>query len=129
MNQLSNPSDVHKPLGSYSHCVKIPHDAQWLVMSGQVGLDAKGNVQLGIRKQAEQTFRNILAGLKANGMRKQDLVKFTVYLTDARYIGEYRAARKRLIGDKTLPTSTLVVVEALAMPEMLIEIEAWAART
>ena len=35
---------------------------------------------------------------------------------------------KSAIGDATLPTSTLVVVAGLASPDMLIEIEAWAAR-
>ena len=128
MLQLVNPKAVHAPLGAYSHSVKVPRDAEWLVLSGQVGVDAAGRLQDGIRKQAEQVFRNILACLRENRMRKGDLVKFTVFLTDPRHIEPYRAARKRVIGDANLPASTLLVIDGLASPDMLIEIEALAAK-
>lgn len=128
MNQYLNPKGAHKPLGAYSHGVKVPAGAEWLVMAGQVGVDAKGKLQNGIRAQAEQAFRNILAGLKEAGMRKKDLVKFTIYLTDPRHVEAYRAARKKVIGDATLPASTLLIIDGLAAPEMAIEIEAIAAR-
>ena len=77
MNQIVNPKTVHKPLGAYSHTVKIPRDAELLVIAGQVGMNAKGQLQDGIRKQAEQAYRNVLACLKENGMRKQHLIKLT----------------------------------------------------
>ena len=128
MNQPLNPKTVRKPAGAYTHTIKVPKDAAWLVISGQVGVDAKGRLAEGVRKQTEQVLRNILACLRANGMSKGDLVKFTVYLTDSRYIDDYRAARRKMIGDDTLPTSTLVIVDGLASPDMLVEIEAWAAR-
>lgn len=63
------------------------------VISGQVGMDREGNIASGAKAQSEQALRNIAACLEANGMRKEDLVKFTVYLTDARSIADYRAAR------------------------------------
>lgn len=128
MNTAMNPKTVHKPGGSYSHTVKVPANAEWLVLSGQVGVDTKGKIAVGIRKQSEQVFRNIVSCLRANGMSKKDLVKFTVYITDSRFVDGYRAARKKIIGDDTLPTSTLVVVDGLASPDMLVEIEAWAAK-
>ncbi len=128
MNQIINPKGVHKPLGAYSHGVKVAAGAEWLVMAGQVGVDAKGKLRIGIRAQAEQAFRNILAGLKEAGMGKKDLVKFTIYLTDPRHVEPYRAARKKVIGDATLPASTLLIIDGLAAPEMAIEIEAIAAK-
>ena len=128
MKHLVNPKAVHTPLGAYSHTVKVPGDAEWLVVAGQVGIDAKGKVLDGIRKQAEQAFRNILACLRENGMRKGDLVKFNVYLTDSRHIEAYRAARKKVIGDATRPASTLLIVDGLASPDLLIEVEALAAK-
>ena len=94
MNEFSNPKQVHPPLGAYSHTVKVPPNATWLILSGQVGINASGKLQIGIRRQAEQVFRNILACLRANRMRKEDLVKFVVYLTDSRLIEEYRAVRR-----------------------------------
>lgn len=45
-----------------------------------------------------------------------------------RHVGEYRAAREKVIGNDVLPTSTLVIVNGLASPDILIEVEAWAAK-
>src|SRR5262245_1935237 len=58
---------------------------RWLAIHGQVGMDREGKIASGVRAQSEQVFRNIAACLEANGMRKEDLVKVTVYLTDARF--------------------------------------------
>ena len=128
MNEYSNPKQVHPPLGAYSHTVKVPPNATWLILSGQVGVNASGKLQTGMRRQAEQVFRNILACLRANRMRKEDLVKLVVYLTDPRLIEDYRAARNKLLGSDVRPASTLLVIDGLAQPDMLIEVEAWAAK-
>ena len=128
MNTFSNPKQVHPPLGAYSHTVRVPPNATWLVLAGQVGVNSKGRIQTGMRRQAEQAFRNVLAGLRANGMGKEDLVKLVVYVTQSRLIEEYRAARAKLIAEDALPVSTLVVVDGLAHPDMLVEVEAWAAK-
>jgi 2-iminobutanoate/2-iminopropanoate deaminase len=128
MNQFVNPKSSHKPLGAYSHSVKIPADAEWLMIAGQVGVNAKGKIVSGIRAQAEQAFRNVLACLRENKMRKGDLVKLTVFLTDPRYVDAYRAARKKVIGDDTKPASTLLVIDGLASPDLLIEVEGIAAK-
>ena len=128
MTEFVNPKESFKPQGAYTHSVKVPAGAEWLVVSGQVGLDGKGKLQDGIRKQTEQAFKNILACLKANGMTKKHLVKFTVYLTDPRSIDAYRAARKKVIGDGALPASTLLIIDGFASPDMLVEIEATAAK-
>ncbi len=128
MNTLSNPNTVHKPAGPYHHTVLVSENARWLAISGQVGMDREGNIASGVRAQSEQVFRNIAACLEANGMRKQDLVKVTVYLTDARFVADYRAARSAVMGDDIQPASTLVIVAGLASPDFLVEVEAWAAR-
>ena len=126
MNEFVNPKTVRAPGGAYSHTVKVPANAEWVVIDGQVGVN--GEIQGGIRKQAEQVFRNIVGCLREHKMRKSDLVKFTVFLTDPRYVEAYRAARKKIIGDDVLPASTLLIVDGLASPEFLIEIEATAAK-
>ena len=107
MNEFVNPKNSHKPVGAYSHSVRIPRDSDLLMIAGQVGVDAKGKLQDGIRKQAEQAFRNVIAALRANKMAKGDLIKLTVFLTDPRHIDAYRAARKKVIGDATLPATHL----------------------
>lgn len=128
MNQAKNPDNVHPPLGSYSHTIEVPPGARWLVVSGQVGIDAKGRVAKGIDAQSERALRNVLACLRAHKMNKQDLVKITTYITDARFVTAFRDARRKVFGDDCAPTSTLVVIDALANPELLVEVEAWAAR-
>ena len=128
MNTLSNPTSLHKPLGKYHHTVKTPHNSEWLAISGQVGRDGEGKISSNVKDQCEQTFRNIIVCLDANEMGKEDLVKFTVYLTDARFVDDYRAARSAVIGDECQPASTLVIVSGLAMPNCFVEVEAWAAK-
>ena len=129
MNEHLNPDTVHPPGGVYSHTVRVPADSEWLVIAGQVGVDAEGRLASGIRAQSEQVFRNILAALDAHRMSREDLVKTNVYLTDSRYVGEYRAARSAVLGDDCAPASTLVIIDGLASPDMLVEVEAWAARS
>lgn len=128
MIQFLNPEGVRAPGGAYTHTCAVPAGAKWVVLSGQVGIAPDGKLAEGAEAQTEQVYRNILACLKAHGMGKEDIVKFTVYLTDSRYIPAYRAARERMIGNDCKPTSTLVVVDGLAAPEMLVEIEAIAAK-
>ena len=129
MNTLSNPNTVHKPLGKYHHTVMIPDNSEWLAIAGQVGMDSDGKTASNVREQSEQAFRNIVACLEANGMGKEDLVKLTVYLTDARFVADYRTARSAVLGDEIQPTSTLVIVSGLATPDFLVEVEAWAAKS
>ncbi len=129
MNEFVNPKKSHNPVGAYSHSVRIPRDSDILMIAGQIGVDAKGKLQDGIRRQSEQAFRNVIAALRANKMAKGDLVKLTIFLTDPRHIDAYRTARKKVIGDDTLPASTLVIVDGLASPDMLIEVEGMAAKS
>ena len=128
MNEQINPKTVHKPLGMYSHTVKVPANAEWLAIAGQVGMNAKGEIASGVRRQTERAFRNVQACLRANRMTKEHLVKLTIYLTDARHVEEMRAARSKVLGDDVRPASTLVIVDGLASPEFLVEVEAWAAK-
>jgi enamine deaminase RidA (YjgF/YER057c/UK114 family) len=51
-----------------------------------------------------------------------DIVKTTVYITDAKYREGQRKIRNQYIKDDP-PTSTLLIVKGLAREEFLIEIE------
>lgn len=124
----TNPDTVHAPLGAYSHTARVPPGAEWLVIAGQVGKDPSGKLAEGFRAQTVQAFRNILACLEAHGFGPGHIVKQTVYLTDPRGIEDYRAARREVLGDDILPPSTLLIIDGLAAPEMLVEIEALAAK-
>src|SRR6201999_1817860 len=75
--------------------------------------------------QAEQAMANIDLLLREAGSGLADIVKVTVYLTDIRYREPvYRVMGRWLKG--VYPVSTGLVVQALARPEWLGEIDATA---
>lgn len=127
MNIKHNPKSVAAPLGKYTHGIETAAGARWLHVSGQIGTAADGTVPAGIEAQAENCWKNIQAVLADAGMAMDDLVKVTVFLTNAENIAAYRTARDRIVGDAR-PASTLIVVSALVRPEWLCEIEAVAAK-
>ncbi len=49
-------------------------------------------------------------------------------ITDSRFIGPYRESRDKVIAAAPYPASTLLIVQGLADPGMLVEIEAVAAK-
>ena len=73
--------------------------------------------------QGRQVFRNIKALVEQAGGSMENLVKITVYLTDIRHAEGVRQARNQFIKGEP-PTSTLLVVTALASPDFLVEIDA-----
>jgi 2-iminobutanoate/2-iminopropanoate deaminase len=122
-----NTKTLAKPGGSYTHVYEVPAGHKLIVLSGQVGMRPNGKLAQGFKAQCEQAYKNVLGHLKSAGASKKDIFKFTVFLTRATDIPVYREVRKQLIGDDVLPTSTLLVISALAHPDMLVEVEAYAA--
>ena len=97
-------------------------------LRGQIGqdLDTRENVGVGDpAAQAEQALSNVELLLEECGSRLDEIVKITVYLTDIRYReAVYRVMGRRLKGVHYV--STGLVVQALARPEWLVEIDATA---
>ena len=97
-------------------------------LRGQVGqdLDTSESVGIGdVAAQAEQAMRNIARLLEEAGSRLEEVCKIVIYLTDIRYREPvYRVVGRWLKG--VYPVSTGLVVEALARPEWLVEIDATA---
>lgn len=97
-------------------------------LRGQIGQDLETRESVGIgdvEVQAEKAMANIAMLLEESGSSLQDIVKVVVYLTDIRYRETvYRVMGKWLQG--VYPVSTGLVVEALARPEWLVEIDATA---
>ena len=128
MAKFNNPEGLHAPFGGYHHSAVIDARQQLLSVAGQVGAYPDGKIAEGFRAQAEQAFRNVLTCLEANNFKAEDLVKLTVFILDRDHLEEMRAARTSVLGADVQPPSTLLVVSGLAAPEMLIEVEAMAAR-
>lgn len=126
-NQMYNPKTIHRPLGKYTHGVEAGGGARWLYVSGQVGIGPKGKLSRGLKGQCDRAWRNLMAVLKAADMEVNDLVKVTAYLTRPEDIVAYREVRDRFMG-RARPASTLVVIAQLVSPDLLVEIEAVAAK-
>jgi len=125
--KMINPDTVAAPLGAYTHAVAPEPGARWLVISGQVGSQPDGTIPGGIEAQAEWTWRNLLACLEADGMGPADIVKVNAFLLSPDDLPAYAKVRGRYLGDHR-PASTLLFVSALVKPELLLEVEAIAAR-
>ena len=122
-----NPDTVVKPFSLYSHGAEAPANCRWLHISGQVGAAPDGKILEGFPAQAEQTWKNVLAILKAAGMGVQDLVKVNIFITRAGDIPDHRRLRDAAL-QGAAPASTMLIVSALAHPDLLVEIEAIAAK-
>jgi len=127
MLKLLNPPTVVKPFSRYSQAVEVPANCRWLHISGQVGATPDGTILEGFEAQARQVWQNISAILTAAGMGVEHLVKVNIFVTSAEYVGPSRAIRDAALKGAT-PASTFLVVAALAHPDLVVEIEAVAAK-
>ena len=122
-----NPSGIPKPTG-YTQVVTT--DARKLVfISGQIGVDARGEMKGGLPAQTVQVFENLKVALAAAGATFDNVIKITTYIVN--YTPASRQVlietRDKYFNPQNPPASTLVGVSALAFPGLLIEIEAIAA--
>jgi enamine deaminase RidA (YjgF/YER057c/UK114 family) len=112
---------VHLP--AYTHVNKVGNT---VYVAGQIALDEKGKV-VGVgdpAAQAERVFENLQIALAAGGADFTHLVKLTIYALDASYRPAIAEVRKKHLGWPDPVASTFVVVAGLALPELLLEIEA-----
>ncbi|MGC1578970.1 MAG: RidA family protein [Beijerinckiaceae bacterium] len=127
MINFVNPPELSSPPG-YSHVAEV-RGGRLVYISGQVALDAQGKLvgKGDLEAQADQVFRNLGLALASVGCTARNVVKFTVFMRDAKHLAAYRRARDRFMGEGPRPASTLVEVSKLASEDFLIEVEAVAA--
>jgi enamine deaminase RidA (YjgF/YER057c/UK114 family) len=120
--ELLNPPGVHPPQAHYSHVARAgrPRD-----ISRQRAMDPSGAV-VGAgdaRTQARQCYANLAAILAHHGGSLRHLLKTTTYITHWAYRPLVAAARDEVFPAAPYPANTLVVVQGLAEPHFLVEIE------
>src|SRR6185437_10053987 len=76
--EFRNPSELSKPNG-YTHVVVVNH-GKLVFISGQVGLNSKGEISPDFATQARQAFANLKIALAAAGAKPADLVKLNYYV-------------------------------------------------
>jgi enamine deaminase RidA (YjgF/YER057c/UK114 family) len=120
--ELSNPPGVHPPQAHYSHVARAGNT---LYISGQLAMDPTGAL-VGpgdARAQARQCYDNLARILAHYGGSLQHLLKTTTYITHWAYRPLVAAARDEVFRAAPYPGNTLVVVQGLAEPHFLVEIE------
>jgi reactive intermediate/imine deaminase len=96
-----------------------------LYVSGQAAISPEGEVvgEGDFDRQAEQTFANLERVLKAGGSSLENVVKVTIFLTDMGNFGKIVELRGKYF-TPPYPADTIVEITSLALPELMIEIEA-----
>jgi enamine deaminase RidA (YjgF/YER057c/UK114 family) len=126
------PKGFGAPLGMYSHGV-VASAGELVVVAGQVGMTPAGEVAVGdIVAQTKQAFANVRSVIEAGGCSLSDVVRLQTFLTRSSDIPGFMKARSEIFPeyfpDGVYPPNTLLVIQQLVRPELLVEIEAIAVR-
>jgi len=121
---ISTGSPLEKTVG-YSRAVI---DGDFAFVAGTTGYDYSTMIMPDdVTSQSRNCFKTIAAALQEGGFAMADVVRATYYLTDIRDADAHFAVCGEILGD-IRPAATMLVVSALAKPEMKVEIEVTAKR-
>ncbi len=114
--------------------VQIPGVSQAVVvgagrimyLSGHVPFDEKGQMSDDLETQLNQVFSNMQVTLEAAGTDFSSLARVTVYIKDydPAQLPLLRQVRDKWISTATPPASALIGVDALFIPQAMVEIDA-----
>jgi enamine deaminase RidA (YjgF/YER057c/UK114 family) len=124
-----NPWPWSLPLG-YNQAEVISGATRQLTCAGQTAVDAAGTPQHAgdMRAQLTLALDNLEAILKAADMRLANLTRLAIFATDVdAALQNFDILGRRLGPAGAMPPMTLVGVTRLAIPTLMIEIEATAA--
>ncbi len=115
----------------FSHGIVVEGSARLVFLAGQVAFDRHGPDRrlVGVGDPAAQTrqaIENIRTLLRQAGGGLEHVVEMTVYATGAELMGPAGRVAQEYFTDP-LPAQSYIVVQALARPELLVEIRAIAA--
>lgn len=117
-----NPPTAPLPASAYAQAIVHGANARRLVLSGQIGVTAQGEIRDGLEAQIEQAFANFMAIVQAGELGPEHVVKIVAYMVAGGDVGLYRRARDKAFAGHR-PASTYVVVAGLADPRFLFEVE------
>lgn len=125
-----NPWRWQDPYG-FSQAVEVRDAGRVLFCSGQTSVDENGNPLYpgDMERQLEQALRNLEAVLAGAGMSLRNVVRLNYYTTNVpAYLQASGIVTQRLeaAGVECKPAGTLLGVQSLFHPDILIEIEATA---
>ncbi len=121
------PKDArqHLTAGPYSPVLEVDA-ARIVVISGQVAIDAQGNVMGNdIEEQTRYTLANCQRQLKSAGCGFSEVFKVNVYLADITEWARFNAVYSEAMPQ---PRPVRTTVGAVLLPGFRVEIEMWAAK-
>ena len=120
-HEILKLKSVHPTIG-YSHAAKAGNT---LYIAGQVAQDVDGHLvgKGDFEAQVRQVYTNLKNILGESGGSLQNIVKMTTFLTHYNYIQTYRSVRNEYFPEPC-PPNTLLIIESLALPDYMVEIEA-----
>ncbi len=126
-----NPGTLYDSLSfGFSHAT-VSKEGGLLHLSGQVAWDRENNLvgENDLAAQTRQALANLRAVLADQGLDPSDLVRIRTYVVDHApdKLGPVTGEMMAFWGDAMPCANTWIGVQALAMPEFLIEIEGTAA--
>jgi enamine deaminase RidA (YjgF/YER057c/UK114 family) len=128
---IVNPAGLHDPVPfGYSHTATITAGTELVIVAGQYGSSTDGTVvSTDFTEQMQQAFHNLGVALAAHGLDLSHVVQLRTYVVNLDFdkLGAIAQAVQGGCGD-TPPTQTVIGVAGLAMPDILFEVEAVAAR-
>ncbi|MGB2696207.1 MAG: RidA family protein [Dehalococcoidia bacterium] len=124
MTKQTYPSSLPYPFSAAVRTGK-PDGPGLLFVSGQVGV-RDGKTGDGIEEQTRFTMENIRDVLTQAGATLNDVVKMTVFITDMSVWSRMNEVYRSFF-TKDLPARSALGVTALALPDLLVEIECVAA--
>lgn len=116
---------------AFSQAIEVSTSGKALYCSGQTSVDADGRVVHAgdMAAQIGKAFTNLETVLMAAGYNLSHVVRLNYYTTDMEaFNAAYGEVTKRLAPRELQPAGTLLQVAALAMPGLMVEIEATAVK-
>jgi len=120
-HEILKLKSVHPTIG-YSHAAKAGNT---LYIAGQVAQGVEGNLvgRGDFEAQVRQVYENLKNIVQEAGGTLQNIVKMTTFLTHYSYAETYRSVRNQYFSEPC-PPNTLLIIESLALPDFMIEVEA-----
>jgi 2-iminobutanoate/2-iminopropanoate deaminase len=107
----------------YSQAVKVDNT---IYLSGQVSHDDKGNIvgRGDMETQMRQAYENIKKVLAQYGATMDNVVDEVLFVTDmdVAFAARVKCKQEVFSGDNPVLTSTIVQIQRLAFPELMVEI-------
>ena len=106
----------------YSRAVRV---GPFIAVTGTTATTASGEIHGAgdMYAQAQQALLNIIRALAKAGAAPADVIRTRIYMTDISRWEEVGRAHREVFGE-VMPATTMVEVQRLIDPAMLVEIEA-----